>query len=43
MRMYFEVRAKVLPENTEQEIFIANTLKSQFAQRAKNLKDYSTR
>ena len=43
MRMYFEVRDKVKPETTEQQQFISNTLKSQFAQRSKNLKDYSTR
>ena len=43
MRMYFVVREKMLPEMSEQRAVIINTMQSQFAQRTKNQKNYSTR
>ena len=43
MRMYFVVREKMLPEMSEQQAVIINTMQSQFAQRTKNQKNYSTR
>lgn len=43
MRMYFEVRDKIRPEMSEQQAVIINTMQSQFAQRTKNQKNYSTR
>jgi hypothetical protein len=43
MRMYFVIREKMLPEQTEQKIHIQNTLQSQFAQRRKNFENNSTK
>jgi hypothetical protein len=43
MRMYFEIKERMLPNQSEETKFIADTLQSQFAQRKKNFKTNSTR
>jgi hypothetical protein len=43
MRMYFVIRERMSPEQSEQKIFIQNTLQNQFAQRRHNFKNNSTK
>lgn len=43
MRMYFVVREKMLPEQSEERTLIINTMHNQFAQRKHNFKQNSTK
>ncbi len=43
MRMYFEVRNKIVPDQTEQQAMIKDRLENQFAQRKHNFKNNSTK
>ena len=43
MRMYFVLREKMLPQQSEERAFITNTLQNQFAQRRNNFGSNSTK